>query len=827
MTTAVTSIVLMMALGANLEEGMQISAVEIPTTEGARGHYVGNRTPLAPSPLVKLPIGAIRPHGWLLGQLELMRDGFVGHLPEVSRFCRGDSGWLHPDAKSWEEVPYWLKGFGDLGYVLRDQRIIDEARVWIDAYLAGQRDDGWLGPRPLAETGDAWPNMIMLYVLRSFYEATGDERVLPAITRYFQYRHSLSDADLYRAEWGVGTYVLQWWQHVRAGDELDSVYWLYNRTGEAWLLDFARRVAANGADWSRKVQSWHGVNICQGFRNPALYFQQSKDTQLAEATRQRLAEVFDKYGQVPGGMFGADEDCREGYFGPRQGAETCSMTELMHSYEILLRITGAVEWADRLEDVAFNSFPASMTPDLKGLHYITAPNMIQCDHTGKAPGVENGGNTTAFDPWDHRCCQHNVAMGWPYLAEHLWMATQDQGLAALVYAASTVTAKVGQGDEVTISQVTDYPFDETITLKIDAPGPVAFPLYLRIPGWCDQPEISINGQLIAYAGKHATFAVIERQWSAGDEVRLILPAQVRLTTWARSGNAISVHRGPLTYSLKIGHRWKLYRAGVGEDYDKWPAQEVFPTTPWNYGLDLPDADPTGAFTVRKKTAALPRQPFAVDAAPIEITTRGRRIDSWRAEANGLVGELQPSPARVEPGPSEEITLVPMGCAHLRISVFPTVSPGPEACAWRLPPMCIHQASHVGGEITAVSNGSWPWKGVDPNTLPRFTWRPRTGSTEWITFELVSPRRIAETHVYWVDDGENGACRPPKSWRVLWRSGDEWLPVVDRGKAVADRRGWDSRAFVPIEADAIKLEVELPDDASAGIFEWILGPQNPS
>ena len=200
---------------------MKVSSVDVPPVVGAGAYYVSNRPPLAPSPLVKLPIGSIAPRGWLLAQLELMRDGMVGHLPEVSRWCRGDSGWLHPEVKAWEEAPYWLKGFGDLGYVLKDDRVMREAKVWIDALIASQDADGWMGPQPLKESGDAWPNMIMLFVLRSYHEATGDERVLPVMARYFRYRNSLSDEKLYVSAWGVGTYNLQWWQHVRAGDELD------------------------------------------------------------------------------------------------------------------------------------------------------------------------------------------------------------------------------------------------------------------------------------------------------------------------------------------------------------------------------------------------------------------------------------------------------------------------------------------------------------------------------------------------------------------------------------------------------------------------------
>ena len=148
-----------------------------------------------------------------------------------------------------------------------------------------------------------------------------------------------------------------------------------------------------------------------------------------------------------------------GYGDPRQGFETCSWVEFMHSFEMLTKISGNPLWADRCEEIAFNSFPAAMTPDLKGLHYLTAANLVQLDCHNKAPGFENGGNMLGYSPFEcYRCCQHNVSHGWPYYAEELWLATADGGLCALLYAASTVAAKVGDGAAVTLAETTDYPF---------------------------------------------------------------------------------------------------------------------------------------------------------------------------------------------------------------------------------------------------------------------------------------------------------------------------------------------------------------------------------
>ena len=126
--------------------------------------------------------------------------------------------------------------------------------------------------------------------------------------------------------------------------------------------------------------------------------------------------------------------------------------------------------------MAFNSLPAALTPDLKALHYLTAPN-----HGAARPPEQvarrcrMAARCSRTARTIYRCCQHNVAHGWPYYAEKLWLATADRGLCASLYAASEVTAKVGDGTEVTIAEATDYPFDETIGLQLATPQAVKFP----------------------------------------------------------------------------------------------------------------------------------------------------------------------------------------------------------------------------------------------------------------------------------------------------------------------------------------------------------------
>ena len=635
----------------------------VPPSASPNAHYPSNRPPLTVNPLVKLPMGAVEPRGWLMAQLQLMRDGLTGRLAEISPFLKEDSGWATLKGKGWEELPYWLKGYGDLGYLLKDAGIRREAERWLFLAIKSQERDGFFGPPGNKSGRDLWPNMVMLAALQSFYEASGDRRVLSLMSRYFQFEFHLPVEDLLPGSW----------QKLRGGENLESVYWLYNRTGESFLLDLAKRLFARTSDWTSPIltaardRDWaessfyHGVNIAMGIRQPALYYQQVRDRRYLEAVERNYRQVMDRYGRQPGGMFGADENIRPGKEDPRQGAETCAMVEFMASFESLIKVTGDPVWADRAEEVAFNSLPASMTPDLKGLHYLTAANMISCDRTGEHD-FQNSGTLLSFDPWSYRCCQHNVAFGWPYFAEHLWLATSDNGLAAVLYSPSEVRAKVGDGAEVVISENTAYPFGDTIELMVSCDRPVEFPLYLRLPGWAAKVRVLLNGRDLEGDYRGGRYAVVRRSWRHGDQVRLEFDPAVEVVTWPSVRGAVSVRRGPLWYALRIGEDWRRY-GGT----DEWPAYEVLPTTPWNYGLLAGGGRPE--VRVASKTTP-PFQPWTPEGAPIRLAAKARLVPAWNEEGR-MAGPLPASPAAGE-GPVAEVELIPMGCARLRISSFPVV-----------------------------------------------------------------------------------------------------------------------------------------------------------
>jgi hypothetical protein len=513
-------------------------------------------------------------------------------------------------------------------------------------------------------------------VLQSYYEYSNDARVLQFMKNYFKWELSVPDED----------FLEDYWENSRGGDNLYSVYWLYNRTGESWLLQLAEKLHRNTADWRQKdnLPNWHNVNIAECFREPAQYYMLSRNQTDLDATYNDFKLVRNLYGQVPGGMFGADENARKGYDDPRQGVETCGMVEQMTSDEMLLASTGDPFWADNCEDVAFNTFPAAFMPDYRSLRYLTAPNMINSDGKNHSPGIANEGPFLMMNPFSNRCCQHNHAAGWVYYAENSWMATPDNGLAAQLYTAGTVTAKAGDGTQVQLVTNTHYPFDEIIHITVKTPKNVSFPIYLRIPSWSEfhsDEDVLVNGKKISVVPKAAGYVKLNGTWHNGDQIRLRLPMHVQLREWPRNKNSLSVQYGPLTFSLKIEEQYvqkdsRAYVQGDSKwqesaDTKAWPAYEIYPASPWNYGLLADRSKLNSLFTVKKKAWPKDNNPFTINSAPVEIEASGKQIPSWTIDQYGLCGVLPQSPVQVS-GEPVKLTLVPMGAARVRVSAFPEV-----------------------------------------------------------------------------------------------------------------------------------------------------------
>ncbi|MEV1011795.1 RICIN domain-containing protein [Streptomyces sp. NPDC049881] len=667
------------------------ASVRLPPAPG--GRYHPNAAPLGPTSLLRLPPAAVTARGWLAEQLRLQLEGLCGRLDEASHFLDfTTSGWVHPDRGGWEEVPYWLRGYVDLAIATRDPDALATSRRWLDAILATQRSDGSFGPGALRTSlgggPDFWPFLPLLQALRSWQEHTDDTRIVPFLTRFLRYMNAQGASAFNQS-----------WVSLRWGDGLDSVVWLYNRTGESFLLDLYDKIHRYGADWTGALPNKHNVNIAQGFREPAQFALRSGAAADTQATYTTYGDVMRRYGQFPGGGFAGDENIRDAHTDPRQGFETCGVVEFMASHELLTRLTGDPVWADRCEELAFNLLPPSLDPQGKAVHYITSANSVDLDNVPKSMGqFQNGFAMQSYRAGvdQYRCCPHNYGMGWPWFTQELWAATPDNGLCAAMYAPCSVTAEVADGVQVTVREDTDYPFGDTVTLTVSLPRPTAFPLVLRIPGWCDAPALTVAGQPVT-APAGPAFTTVRRTWNNGDTVVLRLPQRITVRTWADNGNPVTVGRGPLSYSLRIGERYE--RTGGS---DTFPEYDVHADSPWNYGLALDPGDLTAGLAFSATGGALPANPFTQGTVPYRITAPARRIAEWRADSQNVVDPLQQSPAR-STAPVETVTLVPLGAARLRISAFPLASP--TGRPWSAPGAAFRIGNRTSGKVLGVDGMS--------------------------------------------------------------------------------------------------------------------------
>lgn len=662
--------------GSVLATGGFSSPLAGPSSLSGAGGSAGGGAPrraragLADPAFRPLPLGSIRPGGWLRRQLRIQADGLSGHLdefwPDVGR-----SQWFGGDAEGWERAPYWLDGVIPLAWVLDDAPLKEKVSGYVEEILARQRPDGWYSPYPTDAASrpyDHWAILLANKMMVQYHDATGDDRVLRAV-----------EASLRALAEGLTRDPLFRWGRYRWFEGLIPAFYLYERTGEAWILELARTLREQGMDYQalwqgedvtvptprRGLWKWdkHVVNTAMAPKSGPLSWRLDRRPVDREFPA-RMLEILDQHHGQVNGMFTGDE-CLAGK-NPVQGTELCAVVEFLYSLEILLSVFGEPSWGDRLERVAFNALPATFTPDMWAHQYDQQANQVQCiinpDHMWTTNGPES--NLYGLEP-NFGCCTSNMHQGWPKFAAHLWMTTPDRGIAAVAYAPSEARFRSGNVP-VTVTLETDYPFRETLEVTVATDAPCRFPLLLRVPAWAAEPSVGVEGGR-EEAMAPDTFHRVDREWQGVTRLRLRFPMRPEATV--RYNDGLSLERGPLVYALSPEEEWT--RVNADKPHRELPHGdfEVRSASGWNYGLLLEEGDAGKMAEFRERPVG--ERPFSPEGAGMEASVRGRRLPGW-GMAHGWAGEFAPGPHESEE-PQEALTLIPYGCTNVRVTEFPKLT----------------------------------------------------------------------------------------------------------------------------------------------------------
>ena len=599
----------------------------------------------------------IKPQGWLRRQLEIQAEGLSGNLHKIWPDVR-DSAWIGGKSEGWERVPYWLDGFIPLAYLLEREDMIADAKRYIDAIISAQKPDGWICPcsDDKRKKYDTWAVLLISKVLTVYYECSGDERI-PSVIRSIlrNYYDLLSSGEIKLFSWGK----FRWFEGFIA------INFLWKREQEEWLRELALILRNQGADYESFTELWkkdwhkipwwlkprkrwtfdtHIVNIGMMLKSEAVSCSilGEKYTDKAE----RLHRVLEEYNSTPVGLFTGDE-CVSG-LSPIQGTELCAVVEQMYSYEILFAETGDNKWAERLEKLAFNALPATISDDMWTHQYVQMSNQMACQ---KLPGRKlfrtNGpaAHTFGLEP-EFGCCTANFNQGWPKFALSVFMHKDNTVINAV-----PVPCELNcEGKKIRIE--TDYPFKNSFKYSVEAEE--AFTFEIRIPSFAK--NLKVNGEAASLGGLSFEIAKGESR-----EITVSFDTEVAFIKRPYGLNAVT--KGSLVFSVPVKAEKLMHEYTERGVERKFPYcdYELKPASDWNYAY----AD-TATETIEGAVGDIP---FSSEKPPLVLKAQVSKIDWGFAKGLDTVCAKVPK-SRKAISEREEILLYPYGCAKLRMTELP-------------------------------------------------------------------------------------------------------------------------------------------------------------
>ncbi len=589
----------------------------------------------------------LKPLGWLKRQLEIQAEGLSGNLDKIWPDIR-NSSWIGGDKEGWERVPYWLDGFIPLAYLLENEDMINRAKKYIDAILSFQKPDGWICPCKDEErkTYDTWAVQLITKTLTVYYECSKDERIPDIIYKVLKnYYELLKNGEIKLYDWGKA----RWFECFIA------INFIYERCKEDWLIDLAKILKEQGMNyneatplWERPLNRWrfdtHIVNIGMMLKSEAVSCDILNEEYSDNA--EYLYSILEKHNGTPVGLFTGDE-CLSG-LSPLQGTELCAVAEQMYSYEILFAATGDKKWAERLEVLAFNALPATISDDMWTHQYDQMSNQIACiKFPGKPLFRTNGSESHLFglEP-NYGCCTANFNQAWPKFALSAFMHSENEIICAVP------VPSVLNDDGVHIKLETNYPFENSFKYTVETEK--SFTLKIRIPSFAK--NLAVNGEKTS--SEELSF-----DFGSGEKAEINIDFETEAYFDKRPYKLNTVKCGSLVFSVPIKYETKMY------EYEKDGVERKFPYCDYEY---IPVSDWNFAYcgtSLDWQENEISNIPFSSQNPPVAIKTTVKKIN-WGFEDgyDSVCAKLPESRKAISD--EEEIVLYPYGCAKLRMTELP-------------------------------------------------------------------------------------------------------------------------------------------------------------
>jgi hypothetical protein len=551
-----------------------------------------------------LPLGQVRPRGWLHAQLRRdLEGGFAGCLdrltPRAARDLFRERIGTSGDPTAWwdaETRGNWLWGYVMMTHLAGGPEQRDRAAALVADLLASRDEDGYLGIYAAAaryrhadgENGELWAQSRALLALIAHVEATGDEAALAVVRRAadLTLRHYTAQRPYFRRGDRLLRDSLTGLTHGLC--YLDVLEWLHGRTGEAAYAEAGVRLYGEFSAMApfpnddlalpslaepRQLFAGHAVHTAEHLRALLWASRLAPGRVPPEIVEHALARLG-RY-RLPSGALLGDEAIH-GVPMPESGYEYCTTTELAFSLSGAVQHLGRADLGDWLETLVFNAAQGARLPDGRAVAYLSADTRLAAtaervdSYSMGAAGLRYKYSPTHDDV--ACCCNPNAVRLLPQFVSRMWMRlAADDGLAAVAYGPCELHTSM-DGVGITVLEETDYPFSDEIELVITPERPVELTLALRRPAWAGEMRVTVGRATKVDAGG---WVRLRKVWTAGDRVRVEFFWRVRSESYANG--EVAVLRGPLQYALPVEHRLvatRSYDVPGFHDYDVLPVDDA-------------------------------------------------------------------------------------------------------------------------------------------------------------------------------------------------------------------------------------------------------------